>query len=73
MLGTLLSYVDRGVLAVLSPMILADTRMSAQSYGEVISAFSFAYTVSTVIWGSLIDRIGLRWGMAISVAIWTEL
>jgi len=70
MLGTLLSYVDRGVLAVLSPMILADTKMSAQAYGEVISAFSIAYTISTVVWGSLIDRIGLRLGMAISVAIW---
>jgi len=70
MLGTLLSYADRAALAVLSPMILADTHMTAQSYGEVISAFSFAYTISTVVWGSLIDRVGLRFGMAISVAIW---
>lgn len=71
MLGTLLSYVDRGVLAVLSPMILADTKMNAQAYSEVISVFSFAYMFSTPIWGSVIDRIGLRLGMTISVVIWT--
>src|SRR5580704_1805972 len=70
MLGTLLNYVDRGVLALLSPMILHDTKMSAQDYGEVISAFSFAYMISTPIWGSVIDRIGLRLGMTISVVIW---
>ena len=70
MLGTLLSYLDRGVLALLSPMILKDTKMSAQAYSEVISAFSFAYMLSTPVWGSLLDRIGLRRGMAISVVIW---
>ncbi|MGD1093026.1 MAG: MFS transporter [Bryobacteraceae bacterium] len=70
MLGTLLSYLDRGVLALLSPMILKDTKMSAQAYSEVISAFSFAYMLSTPLWGSLLDRIGLRLGMAVSVVIW---
>ena len=70
LLGTLLSYLDRGVLALLSPMILRETRMSAQDYGEVISAFSFAYMLSTPLWGSVIDRIGLRLGMTISVVIW---
>ncbi len=70
MLGTLLSYLDRQVLALLSPMILRDTHMNAQSYGEVISAFSFAYMLSTPVWGSLLDRVGLRIGMTVSVAIW---
>ena len=70
LLGTLLSYLDRGVLALLSPMILRDTGMSAQDYGEVISAFSFAYMLSTPVWGSIIDRIGLRLGMTVSVIIW---
>ncbi|MBZ5611528.1 MAG: MFS transporter [Acidobacteriia bacterium] len=70
MLGTLLSYLDRQVLALLSPMILRDTHMNAQAYGEVISAFSFAYMLSTPVWGSLLDRVGLRIGMTVSVAIW---
>ena len=70
MLGTLLAYLDRQVLALLSPMILRDTKLDAQAYGEVISAFSIAYMVATPVWGSVLDRIGLRMGLTISIAIW---
>ena len=70
MLGTLLSYVDRASLALLSPMFLSATRMTAQDYSWCISAFSFAYMFSALGWGSILDRIGLRLGMAISLFIW---
>src|SRR6476661_283901 len=70
MLGTLLSYVDRGSLALLAPMFLSATHMTAQDYSWCISAFSFAYMFSAFAWGSILDRIGLRLGMAISLAIW---
>src|SRR5215468_2586528 len=70
MLGTLLSYVDRGSLAILSPMFLSATHMTAQDYSWCISAFSFAYMFSAFGWGSVLDRIGLRLGMAISLLIW---
>ena len=70
MLGTLLSYVDRGSLALLSPMFLSATHMSAQDYSWCISAFSFSYMIAAFVWGSVLDRIGLRLGMTISLAIW---
>jgi ACS family hexuronate transporter-like MFS transporter len=70
MLGTLLSYVDRASLALLSPMFLADIHMSAQDYSWCISAFSFTYMFAALAWGSVLDRIGLRLGMAISLSIW---
>jgi MFS transporter, ACS family, aldohexuronate transporter len=70
MLGTLLSYVDRASLALLSPMFLSATHMTAQEYSWCISAFSFAYMFSALAWGSILDRIGLRLGMAISLFIW---
>src|SRR5689334_1895629 len=70
MLGTLLSYVDRASLALLSPMFLSDIHMSAQDYSWCISAFSFAYMFAAFAWGSILDRIGLRLGMAISLFIW---
>ncbi|MEP6962613.1 MAG: MFS transporter, partial [Acidobacteriota bacterium] len=66
-----LSYVDRQILAVLSPTILADTGMSTQTYATVVSAFSFAYMIGNPLWGSLLDYIGLRVGMLIAVGIWT--
>ena len=70
MLGTLLSYVDRGSLALLSPMFLSATHMTAQDYSWCISAFSFTYMFAALGWGSILDRIGLRLGMTLSLMIW---
>ena len=71
MLCSLLSYLDRQTLAVLSPMMLADLGWSAETYSQVISAFSIAYMVGNPVWGAVIDRIGVRSGMTVAVAIWT--
>ena len=71
MLSTLLSYIYRQTLAVLSPMILHDTGLSVAQYGDVGSAFSIAYMIANPLWGSMIDYIGLRKGMLIAVSVWT--
>jgi MFS transporter, ACS family, hexuronate transporter len=68
---SLLSYMDRQILAVLSPMILADLKLNAQKYSEIISSFSIAYMLGNPIWGVILDRVGLRRGMTVAVAIWT--
>jgi MFS transporter, ACS family, hexuronate transporter len=66
-----LSYMDRQILAVLSPTILKDTGMSAESYATVVAAFSYAYMIANPVWGSLLDYFGLRIGMLCAVALWT--
>ncbi len=71
MLSSLLSYVDRQVLAVLSPTILHDTGLSSAAYTDALSAFSIAYMLANPLWGSILDYVGLRTGMFIAVAIWT--
>lgn len=71
MLCTLLSYIDRQTLAVLSPMILPDTGLNAASYADALSAFSIAYMIANPLWGSILDYVGLRRGMIAAVAIWT--
>jgi ACS family hexuronate transporter-like MFS transporter len=71
MLSSLLSYVDRQVLAVLSPTILHDTGLSSAAYTDALSAFSIAYMVANPLWGSVLDFVGLRTGMLMAVAIWT--
>lgn len=70
MLGTVLSYLDRQILALLSPMILKETHLTAKDYTETISAFSYTYMVATLIWGPVLDRVGLRLGMLLSLSIW---
>lgn len=66
-----LSYLDRQVLAVLSPTILAELNLDARSYSEIISAFSVAYMLGNPVWGAILDRVGLRRGMTLAVTIWT--
>lgn len=71
MFVSLLSYVDRNSLAILSPTILKDTGLSATEYGWIITAFSVAYTIANPVWGRLLDRLGLFIGMLAAVALWT--
>jgi MFS transporter, ACS family, hexuronate transporter len=71
MLLSLLSYVDRSVLAILSPTILADLHLSVTQYGYAVSAFSICYMLSNPLWGHWIDRRGLWVSVLIAVSIWS--
>lgn len=70
-LVSLISYIDRNTLALLAPTILAETGLSAQQYGYIISAFSAAYMIGNPLWGIILDRYGLRAGMFTAVSFWT--
>ncbi len=71
LLLSLLSYVDRNVLALLTLGIQRDTGMTAESYGWTVSAFSAAYLLGNPIWGRILDRVGVRAGLAVAAAFWT--
>jgi ACS family hexuronate transporter-like MFS transporter len=71
LLLSLLSYVDRNVLALLAPHILRETALNSQSYGWIISAFSAAYLIGNPIWGRLLDRFGVGVGLAVAATFWT--
>lgn len=67
----LLSYVDRSVLAILSPMILADLHLSATQYGYAILVFSLCYMVANPLWGFWMDRAGLWSVVLVAVLLWS--
>ena len=71
LLVSLLSYIDRNALAILAPTILQETHLSGEQYGIIIACFSYAYMLGNPLWGHLLDRIGVRRGMAVAVGIWT--
>jgi ACS family hexuronate transporter-like MFS transporter len=66
-----LAFVDRQVLAVLSPTILKDTGLSGRDYGTAFSFFFYVYAGANLLWGSLLDFLGLRFGMIAAVALWS--
>ena len=66
-----LNYLDRLVLAALMPTIQIEFGLSREDVGAVLSAFSIVYAISSPLMGYLLDRMGLRTGTALIVAIWS--
>ncbi len=71
MLVSLISYIDRNTLALLAPTILKETNLDAEQYGWIISAFSIAYMIGNPVWGRVLDRAGVAYGMIAAVGFWT--
>src|SRR5262245_1900650 len=66
-----LSFVDRQVLNILSPTIIKDTALTAADFTNATSFFFLTYTLGNPVWGSVLDRVGLRTGMLLAVGVWT--
>lgn len=66
-----LSFVDRQVLNILSPTIIKDTGLTPQDFTTATSFFFLTYTLGNPVWGSVLDRVGLRIGMLLAVGVWT--
>jgi ACS family hexuronate transporter-like MFS transporter len=69
--ATALSFLDRQVLSVLAPALTAEFHMSNTAYSRVVFAFQLSYTIMFAVGGRLIDRLGTRAGMALSVGVWS--
>jgi ACS family hexuronate transporter-like MFS transporter len=70
-LATVINYIDRQTISVLSPVLLGELGLSKVDYGNVVSAFLLAYTLSQALSGKLFDRIGTRLGFAVSITLWS--
>ena len=66
-----LCFLDRQVLSVLAPQIIAEFGMSNTSYSHVVFAFVLSYTVMLVLGGRVIDALGTRRGLAVAVGFWS--
>lgn len=66
-----LNYVDRQILALLKPTLEAAFHWSERDYANMGSAFQFATAFAFLGTGWFIDRVGLRWGFALGVAVWS--
>ncbi len=70
-LATVINYLDRQTLSVLSPVMQQKFAMTNQDYGRIVFAFMLAYTIMNAISGPLIDRLGTRAGYALTVVWWS--
>jgi ACS family hexuronate transporter-like MFS transporter len=72
-LATIINYVDRQVLAMLSasPDFQRITGFGTVEYGYAHSVFQLAYAVALPLVGRLVDRVGTRLGYLIIMAFWS--
>lgn len=69
--AALLNYIDRNVLGLLATTIQHYLQISNQEYASIINSFLVAYTLANLLSGRLVDKLGVRWSLALFVAWWT--
>jgi MFS transporter, ACS family, hexuronate transporter len=67
--STVINYIDRQTLSILAPYLKQDYHWTNTDYANIVIAFRVAYSLGQMACGRLIDRIGTRLGLTISV-IW---
>jgi len=65
--STVINYIDRQSLSVLAPFLKSDYHWTNAQFALVIIAFRAAYSIGQAIAGPIIDRVGTRNGLTVSV------
>jgi ACS family hexuronate transporter-like MFS transporter len=66
-LSTVINYLDRQTLNVLGPALKVEFNWSNQDFALVIISFRVAYTVMQTVGGRILDRLGTRNGLTVTV------
>lgn len=66
--STVINYLDRQTLAVLSPYLKIQYHWSNTDYAYIAIAFRAAYAIGQTALGRVMDRIGTRRGLTLTVA-----
>jgi ACS family hexuronate transporter-like MFS transporter len=67
--STVINYIDRQTFSVLGPYLKIQYQWNNQQFATIVIAFRVAYSIGQTVAGRLIDRIGTRKGLTITV-IW---
>lgn len=70
--STVINYIDRQTLSVLGPYLKIDYHWNNEQFALIVIAFRVSYSIGQTVSGRLIDRIGTRKGLTITV-IWYSL
>src|SRR5580704_13983983 len=66
-----INYMDRQVLSFLAPLLQTRIGWNDVQYGYIGVAFQSAYALGLLSVGGIIDRIGVRLGYTLSIAVWS--
>jgi ACS family hexuronate transporter-like MFS transporter len=69
--ATAINYIDRQTLSVLNDTLRSELHFSDVGYANVVTAFLVSYTIMYSAGGRLIDYLGARLGLALTLAWWS--
>src|SRR5262245_16723356 len=70
-LATTINYVDRQIIGLLKSTLMAELNWDQTDFSNIVLAFQAAYAVGYAGGGWFMDRVGLRFGYAAAVLIWS--
>lgn len=71
LLATMLNYMDRQTLAVLSVRITKELGLSEENYGDLEFGFGVAFAIGSLSFGILADSFSIRWLYPIVLLSWS--
>src|SRR5438105_7602871 len=66
--STVINYIDRQTLSLLAPYLKIQYHWTNTDYANIVVAFRVAYSIGQTVFGRLMDRIGTRRGLTLTVA-----
>ena len=70
-LSTVIHYIDRQTFSVLGPYLKEEFTWSNSDFALAIIAFRVAYSLGQSVSGPLLDRVGTRLGLTLTVAFYS--
>jgi ACS family hexuronate transporter-like MFS transporter len=70
-LSTIINYVDRQTLSLLAPFLKLQYHWTNTDYANILIGFRVGYSIGQTILGRLMDRIGTRRGLSITVLMYS--
>jgi ACS family hexuronate transporter-like MFS transporter len=67
--STVINYLDRQTLSLLAPYLKLQYHWTNSDYANIAIAFRVAYSIGQTVFGRLMDRVGTRRGLTLTV-IW---
>jgi ACS family hexuronate transporter-like MFS transporter len=67
--STVINYIDRQTLSLLAPYLKLEYHWTNSDYANIAIAFRVAYSIGQTVFGRLMDRVGTRRGLTLTV-IW---
>jgi len=65
--STVINYIDRQTLSLLAPYFKQDYHWTNTDYANIVVAFRVAYSIGQTVCGRLMDRLGTKRGLTLTV------